>query len=55
MTDVSANASPLMGAFNKIKESALHVVSQVRPGTPFPGATPRRDDPPLQLSPRGRG
>ena len=54
MTDVSANASPLMGAFNKIKESALHVVSQVRP-PPFPRATQRRDDPPLQLSPRGRG
>ena len=30
MTDVTAATTPLVGAFNKIKESAMHVVGQVR-------------------------
>jgi hypothetical protein len=34
MAEVTATA-PLMGAVNKIKESALHVFAQVRVFTPY--------------------
>ena len=36
MTDVTAATTPLVGAFNKIKESAMHVVGQVRAGEAVP-------------------
>ena len=36
MTDVTAATTPLVGAFNKIKESAMHVVAQVRAEAPSP-------------------
>lgn len=36
MTDVTAATTPLVGAFNKIKESAMHVVAQVRAGDAVP-------------------
>ena len=36
MTDVTAATTPLVGAFDKIKESAMHVVGRVRAGEAVP-------------------
>jgi hypothetical protein len=42
MAEVTAAGSPLMGAVNKIKESAMHVFAQVRKATRSLEARKRR-------------
>jgi len=41
MAEVTAAGSPLMGAVNKIKDSAMHVFAQVRARARSRNATPR--------------